>query len=265
MTSTTTALDAATAPVRRRPSVLDLFAMEVRDEVRLIRREPATLFFSVLMPVAFYTLFVGMFGGETSSSGLPAGTTMLATFGTYGAVVAATVTPGIGLASIRDNGWLEAVKVSPVPVWITLAAKVAATIPYIAGILTAMTVSSAAMGVLDIGALDWVLLMVALVVGCQSFALLGLAVGALASPNATTAILNAILMPLAIASGLWFPLEFMPDWVATVAPLLPTYHLAQLAASPLGGGPWLGHLMVLVGFTIVSGLAARWAWRRSGT
>lgn len=265
MTATIASHDAATAPVRRRPSPIDLFAMEVRDEVRMIRREPATLFFSVLMPAAFFTLFVGMFGSETTSSGVPAGTAMLASFGAYGAVVASTMTPGIGLATIRTNGWLEAVKVSPVPVGVSLAAKVAATIPYVAGILAAMTVASAAMGVLDIGVLDWVLLMLALVVGSQSFAFLGLAVGALASPNATTAILNAILMPLAIASGLWFPLEIMPAWVGTVAPLLPTYHLAQLAASPLGGGPWLGHLMVLVGFTIVSGLAARWAWRRSGT
>lgn len=257
--------DAVRATTRRRPSLLDLFAMEVRDEIRMVRREPATLFFSVVMPVAFYTLFVGMFGSQTTASGLPTGTIMLATFGAYGAIVTATMTPGIGLATIRENGWLEAIKVSPVPVWVSLAAKVAATVPYIVGILGAMTVSSAAMGVLDVGVLEWVLLMVALVVGSQSFAFLGMAVGALASPNATTAILNAMLMPLAIASGLWFPLTAMPEWVGTVAPLLPTYHLAQLAVSPLGGGPWLGHLVVLMGFTAVSSLAATWAWRRSGT
>lgn len=257
--------DVGPAIDRRRPSPLDLFGLEVRDEVRMIRREPATLFFSVVMPVAFYTLFVAMFGGEETAAGVPAGTMMLATFGTYGAVFAATMTPGIGLATIRDNEWLEAVKVSPVPVRVVLAAKVAATVPYVVGILTAMTVASWAIGVLEIGALDWALLMFAIVIGCLPFALLGLAVGALATPNATTAILNAILMPLVIVSGLWFPLESMPDWVNTIAPVLPTYHLAQLAATPLGGGPWLVHLAVLVGFAMIAGMAATWAWRRSGT
>ncbi len=245
------------------PSLPRLLAWDVRDEMRMIRREPATLFFSVLMPVAFFALFVGMFGGETSVGGVPAGTMMLATFGAYGAIVTSTVTPGIGLATIRENGWLEAVRVSPVPVGISLAAKVIATIPYVVGILTAMTVTSAAMGVLEITIGQWLLLVAALVIGCQFFALIGLAVGSIASPNATTAILNAILMPLAIAGGLWFPLEAMPSVFGTIAPLLPTYHLAQLAAAPLGGGPWLGHLAVLLAATVVAAVLARWTWTRS--
>ncbi|MBY5163691.1 ABC transporter permease [Nitriliruptoria bacterium AS10] len=251
------------ATARSRPSLPTMLALEVRDEMRMIRREPATLFFSIVMPVAFFALFVGMFGAETTGDGLPAGTVMLATFGAYGAIAATMSTPGIGLATIRENGWLEAVKVSPVPVGVSLAAKVIATVPYVVGILGAMTVTSAAMGVLDITLGQWLLLVVALIVGCQVFALLGLAVGAIASPNATTAILNAILLPLAIAGGLWFPLESLPDFVATIAPWLPTYHLAKLAAAPLGGGPWLGHLVVLVVATGIAGLVARWTWTRS--
>lgn len=264
-TSTPATAGRATS-TRHRPSLVVLLGVEVRDEMRMIRREPAALFFSVLMPVMFYALFVGLFGGESATdSNLPVGTLMLATFGAYGAIVSTMMNPGIGLASARASGWFEGVKVSPVPVVVNLAAKVLATIPFVAGILTAMTLTSAAMGVLEITVGQWLALMAALVIGSQSFALVGLAIGALASPNATTAILNAVIMPAAIASGLWFPLEIMPDWVATIAPFLPTYHLAQLAAVPLEGGPWLMHLVVLVGFTVVAGAGATIAWRRSTT
>ncbi len=264
--TTTPATARPATPTRRRPSLVVLLGVEVRDEMRMIRREPAALFFSVLMPVLFYALFVGLFGDEVaSSSDLPVGTLMLATFGAYGAIVSATMNPGIGLAQARESGWFEGVKVSPVPVVVNLAAKVVATIPFVVGILVAMTLTSAAMGVLAITVGQWVALMAALVVGSQSFALVGLAIGALASPNAATAILNAVIMPAAIASGLWFPLEIMPNWVSTVAVFLPTYHLAQLASTPLEGGPWLMHLVVLVGFTAAAGLVAAMAWRRSTT
>lgn len=265
-TSTTPLSAAATSQLRRRalPSAARLLVLEVRDEMRMIRREPAALFFSVLMPVMFYTLFVSLFGSQFPSGGSrPVGTFMLATFGTYGAIVATMMNPGISLATARENGWFEAIRVSPVPVSVHLAAKVLATVPFVAGILVAMTTASAALGVLDVSVGEWLALVAALVVGSQSFALIGLAVGALASPNAATAILNAIIMPAAIASGLWFPLESMPDWVSTVARFLPTYHLAQLAATPLGGGPWMTHLLVLIAFTGVAGLAAAAAWRRA--
>lgn len=246
------------------PSHAALLAMEVRDQIRMFRREPAALFFSVLMPVAFYALFVAMFGGEAiDGTSRPVGTLMLTTFGAYGAIMAPMMNPGIGIAEARETGWLEAVKVSPVPVAVNLASRVLATIPFVVGILVAMTAASAALGVLNITLGEWVALMVVLVVGSQPFALVGLAVGSLASPNATTAILNAIIMPTAIASGLWFPLEIMPDWVSSVAQFLPTYHLAQLAQVPLEGGTWLFHLVVLVGFTAATGVVAAWAWRHT--
>lgn len=263
--TTNTPAATSSASVRALPPTLTPLGIEVRDEMRLIRREPAALFFSIVMPVMFYALFVALFGGEAApgAAGLPAGTLMLATFGTYGAIMAAMATPGIGLAAARESGWFEVAKVSPVPVPVILAAKVAATVPYIFGILTAMTAASAALGVLEVTPGQWLAVMAALVVGSQSFALVGLAVGSLVSANATTAILNAIIMPTAIASGLWFPLEIMPDGVSTLAQWLPTYHLAQLAAAPLEGGPWLTHLVVLGGFTIVTGGLATMSWRRA--
>lgn len=104
--------------------------LEVRDEMRMIRREPAALFFSILMPVMFYTLFAALFGRELVSGGSrPVGTFMLATFGTYGAIVSTMMNPGISLATARENGWFESVRVSPVPVRVHLAAKVLATVP----------------------------------------------------------------------------------------------------------------------------------------
>lgn len=255
---------AVPSPTRRPPRLRDVLAIEVRDEMRGIYREPAALVFSVLMPVMFFMLFASLFGGEqVDDVGRPVGTTMLATFGAYGVIVTSMMTPGIGLAEARERGWLRQLKVSPVPVPVTLAAKIIATWPYCVGILTAMTASAAALGVLQIGVGEWLLLVAALVVGSLPFALIGVAIGSLASGNATTAILNAVIIPMAVAGGLWFPIEALPSWMAAVGELLPTYHLSRLALTPLDGGPWITQLIYVLVFTAVGGLAAGIAYRRS--
>jgi ABC-2 type transport system permease protein len=42
---------------------LRVLGVELLDELRGIGREPAALFFSVLMPVGFYALFASLFDG----------------------------------------------------------------------------------------------------------------------------------------------------------------------------------------------------------
>ena len=271
-TTTPTTPGAARVPATERPSPspVALFRVEVRDELLGILREPTALFFSVLMPVLFFALFVSLFGGfPNDTPGLeqvPVGTSMLATFGAYGVIVSAMLTPGIGLAESREQGWMRVLKTSPVPVPVTLAAKVVAALPYCLGILVVMTGTAAALGVLQITLAQWLVLAGALVVGTLPFALVGLAVGSLASGNATTAILNAIIIPTAVASGLWFPLSQMPAWVGTLAQFLPTYHLSELALAPLkDGGTWVGHVTFLLGFAVLAGIAATVAYRRSPT
>jgi ABC-2 type transport system permease protein len=105
--------------------------------------------------------------------------------------------------------------------------------------------------VLDVG--TWLRLVAVLLLGSLPFACLGLAVGFVASANATTAVLNAVLFPMVIASGLWIPLEVLPGWVGGIAQFLPTYHLAQLALAQLTGAPVAGHIGALL---VTAGVAA---------
>ena len=79
-----------------------IFRYEVRDELLAIVREPAALFFTVLMPVAFFALFAAMFGGE---GGFGAGS--LATYGAFAALSVVMMNPGISFADSRERGWLR--------------------------------------------------------------------------------------------------------------------------------------------------------------
>lgn len=239
-----------------------VFGVELADELRGIVREPAALFFSIIMPVAFFALFVSLFG-KFSSGGVSAGTTMLATFGAFGAISVVLMNPGIGVAADRERGWLRAKQVSAVPIGVTLAAKVVAALPYAVGVLLAMTATAAVTGALDAPLPAVLRILAVLVLGALPFALLSLAIGFQVGAGAAAAVLNAILIPSAVLSGLWMPLEIMPAFFADVARFLPTYHLARLALAQLTGAPALTHVLVLLATAIVAAVLAAVSYRHA--
>jgi ABC-2 type transport system permease protein len=236
---------------------------EVVDELRGLLREPTVLMFSVAMPVGFFALFAGLYGGEVAPEGAFVGTTMLATLGAFGVLSVAGMSPGIGLADDRRTGWLRVKRAWAVPLPVTILGKVVAALPYTVGVLVAMTATSAAMGNLDIRAGTWLLLVTSLLVGALPFTLLGLSVGSLANANTSAAILNALLLPSAFASGLFIPLAQLPPIVADLAAFNPVYHLGQLGLGVIAGEGVVDHGMALLGFTAVTTVLAAVVYRRS--
>lgn len=262
MSATTPSTPLLSASTRPEPvATWSVLRVEIRDELLAIVREPAALFFSVLMPVGFFALFVGIFGGEGSTPG-EVGTTMVATFGTFGVLSVTLMNPGIGLAADRETGWLRVKRVAAVPLPLTVASKVAAAVPYAVGVLAAMVATAAVMGRLEAAPGELVRLLLVLVVGSLAMVPFSLVVGAMTSSSTAAAVLNAVLLPMVVASGLWMPLEILPEVVGTIAHGLPPYHLAQLGLAQLHGGPWVGHALFLVATGGVGAVAAGVAYRR---
>jgi ABC-2 type transport system permease protein len=233
-----------------------MLLVEVREEVLGILREPAALVFSVLMPVAFYALSVGVFGSEGADGAIP-----FATYGTFAVLAVLLLTPGISLSEAREIGWLRVKRVSGTPLWVTLLAKVLAAVPYAVTVLAAMVLVTVTIGSMEVDMADVVAVSLLLTVAGLPLALIGMAVGARMKPNGATALLNAVLFTTVIASGLWFPLEILPEWIQGLAPWLPPYHLSQLALSQVTGGPWLAHAGVMVLTAAIAALGAGWAYR----
>jgi hypothetical protein len=92
------------------------------------------------------------------------------------------------------------------------------------------------------------------VLGVLPFCAIGLCVGAFVSGQAAPAIVNVIYLPMAFLSGLWVPMQILPQAVQQLAPLWPAFHLAQLSLDALGApsmGSFVSHVASLAGFTIV--------------
>jgi ABC-2 type transport system permease protein len=243
---------------------LRVLRVEVGEGLRAIVREPVALFFSVLMPVAFYAIFAGIFSGYSPPGGVPVAARMVATYGTFAVISVMLMNPGVSVADDRTRGWLRVKRVSAAPMATTIAAKVLAALPYaVVSLLAISAVSLVVAGpVLELG--TWLRVVGVLLAGSLPFALLSLAVGFVASSNAAVAILNAVMFPMVIAAGLWVPVELLPGFVQAAAPFLPTWQLSQLALAQLtgaGGPDQLGHVLALLVSTGVAAALAGLAYR----
>jgi ABC-2 type transport system permease protein len=71
---------------------------------------------------------------------------------------------------------------------------------------------------------------------------------AVTTPESAQPILQAVLLPLQMISGVYFPISQLPDWLQTVANLFPLAHLTnalQHAWLPTGAEIAWGDLGVL--------------------
>jgi len=110
----------------------------------------------------------------------------------------------------------------------------------------------------------WASLAVRLLAGAVPFIAFGMAIAYLASPSAAPAVANLTFIGLAFASGMFVRLDQMPAFLRSIAPLLPTYHYAQLAWGAIGAAneAALASLAWLIGYTVAFFGLAAWAYRR---
>jgi ABC-2 type transport system permease protein len=89
--------------------------------------------------------------------------------------------------------------------------------------------------------------------------------GLVLKADSAPAIINAIYLPMAFLSGLWMPLNILPEFMQQLALILPPYHLAQLALKVPGldmGQSVILHVMALLAFTVVFFILARLAYNK---
>ncbi|WP_241973663.1 ABC transporter permease [Aliidiomarina shirensis] len=112
---------------------------------------------------------------------------------------------------------------------------------------------------------QWATLLVVLLLGTLPFALIGLLLGLCLSDKAAPALVNLIYLPMAFLSGLWIPIQFLPDPVGAIAYALPAYHYSQLAHAVIGtsqGESLWGHTLFLIAFCALMIAAVYWRYQR---
>lgn len=231
---------------------MKIYWLEAKYELLKLLRTPGKLAPLVLFPVVFYAFF-GL-GRNVAEGKAHLATYLLGTYGVFGIMGAALMGIGAGVAVERGLGWMQVKRASPMPPAADLLSKITTAALLGLSIVALLLLMGFTLGNVRLPFLDAAALVGTLALGTIPFCALGLAIGYFASAQSVHAVVNLFYLPMAFCSGLWIPMPMLPDFLQTIAPLFPAYHLAQTALLILKQ-PAVGtigtHAAALVAFTLV--------------
>jgi ABC-2 type transport system permease protein len=239
---------------------------QFRFDQKTFWRNPASVFFTVLLPVIFLLIFATIFGNERIEElgGVKTTTYYVPAIITLAVVSATMQSLAISLTVDRERGLLKRTRGTPLPSRVFIAGRIGNSI--VVSVL--MLAVLAALGRLVYGVeIPWERLpavLVTLSVGAAAFSCLGIAItAAIPSEDAAAPVTNVAVLPLYFLSGVFIPESEIPSGVLQVADAFPIRHFFEAfftAWNPntVGAGFEWGHLAVVAAWGLAGlGIAIR--------
>jgi len=207
--------------------VINRFVHELRNQQRLFWRSRESAFFTFLLPILLLVLLGSVYGDE-EIDGVSAATYLVAGLIGYGVVAVAFAGLAINMVIRRESGVLKRVRGTPLPAPTYLAAIIGSELVVVA----IQVICQVLIGryLLDAGFPESPgALALALVLGVATFAALGLAVtGLVRSSEGSSAVVNAIYLPMGFICGVFFSTSALPGFLEAIADVLPLTYLLEL-------------------------------------
>jgi ABC-2 type transport system permease protein len=209
---------------------MKLWLHELRVEQLLFWRNREAAFFTFFLPVIFFLIFGAVYGSEHIKKEHNVKASYFLEAGMIGYGVAATCFAGLGISLVvrRESGVLKRIRGTPLP-----------PSTYILGVLASIFVVFLieAVLIIVIGRLLFSVavpnalfsLLFVLILGALAFAAMGLGIsGLVRSAEGSSAVINAVYLPMAIISGTFFTPENYPGFLKAIADVLPLTHYTEL-------------------------------------
>jgi ABC-2 type transport system permease protein len=248
---------------------------QFRFDQKAFWRDPASVFFTVALPVIFLLIFATIFGNDTIEElgGIKTTTYYVPGIITLAVVSATLQSLAISLTIDREKGILKRGRGTPLPNWVFFAGRVGNSI--VVSVLMLVLVTAIGKLIYDV-AVPWERLpavLVTLAIGAAAFCCLGVALSAaIPSEDAAAPISNVAVLPLYFLSGVFIPETEIPDAVLKVADFFPIRHffeafLTAFDPNTVGAGFEWGHLGIVALWGVAGFLLALsfFRWTPCGT
>jgi ABC-2 type transport system permease protein len=242
---------------------------QFRYDQKTFWRDPASVFFTVMLPIIFLFIFATIFGNESLEElgGVKTTTYYVPAILTLAVISATMVSPAISITQDRENGVLKRVRGTPLPSWVFVAGRVgnAVVISLLMAILV-IAIGRVVYGV-DVPGATLPAVLITLAVGAAAFNCMGFALTVvIPSEDAAPAVTNAVALPLYFISGILIPETEIPDGVLHVADVFPFRHFfeaffAAFDPQTTGSGIEPGNLAVVAAWGVAGLLVAAIAFR----
>jgi ABC-2 type transport system permease protein len=253
-------------------SAVGLVLHQFRYDQKTFWRNPASVFFTVMLPVIFLLIFATIFGNEEIEElGVKTTTYYVPGIITLAVVSATLVSLAISLTVDREKGILKRTRGTPIPTWTFMGGRIGNA--FVVSSLSLVLLATLGRLVYDVE-VPWERLpavVVTLALGAASFCCLGIALSAaIPSEDAAPPITNFVVLPLYFLSGVFIPETEIPDGVLAVADVFPIRNFfeaffAAWSPTATGAGFEWGDLAIVAAWGIAGGLIAlrtfRWSPR----
>lgn len=233
-----------------KPNLLNIFILEAKTETMRLFRTPGFSIPTLLFPIMFYTFFGIVFSMNPTT--MP--TYLMITYAVFGVIGPALFSFGVGIAIERGQGWFDLKEVSPMPASAYIVSRISLTFIFASLIILFLFTIGATFGDVRLMRWQWISLALIFVLGSLPFCAIGMTLGLYLKANSAPATVNLIYLPMSFLSGLWLPINVLPEVMQQFANLLPPYHLAQLALKITNmdlGFPIALHLSVLAAYSLL--------------
>ncbi|HSJ18357.1 MAG TPA: ABC transporter permease [Solirubrobacterales bacterium] len=246
---------------------------QFRYDQRTFWRDPASVFFTILLPVIFMFIFATIFGDDPIDElgGVKTTTYYVPAIVTLAVISATMVSPAISITQDRESGVLKRVRGTPLPPPVFIAGRVGNAIVISLLMVVLVTLIGRVVYDVEVPGATAPAVLVTLAVGAAAFSCLGIALTTvIPSEDAAPAVTNVVALPLYFISGIFIPESEIPDGVLHVADVFPFRHFfeaffAAFDPNTTGSGIELGNLAVVAAWgavgLIVAALWFRWTPR----
>lgn len=255
---------AAPAPVPLTAPLGRMLTEHARAQLLTFARDVALSVATIVLPSMLYAFIAMSDPNRLQAPGVTFGAYYLASMGAYAVSAVMIFNFGVTVAVDRGQRVDLLIRAGPVPPLLYLAARVITAFVFaLAALVVLFSFAYLVVG-LRLALETWLALGGALLVGAAPFVALGFAIAYLAGPSAAVAIANISYLALTFASGIFIPLDSLPEFVRGIAPYLPTYHFGQMAWTAVGvvDQPIAASLAWLAGYGLLFIAIAAWAYRR---
>jgi ABC-2 type transport system permease protein len=205
---------------------------QLRFDVRAALRNRRVVFLSIALPVLLLVVLTGLYGDSGNVEAIGQKVSAQRAF-VPGIMALAVLTSSfmtllMTVAGQRQSGILKRRRATPVPSLVLILGRtLTSTGISIVAVAVMLIIASEAYDIAPPAGFELPMLL-GVVVGSLCFACCGFAVaGLVTSPESAGPIVQVILLPLQLISGVYFPTDGLPSWLHTVASIFPLVHLTQ--------------------------------------
>lgn len=227
-----------------------LITVQCKAEMLRIMRNPYYVFWSLFMPIMFYFIFTRVV--NTGSDDQTWSAHYLMSMATFSVMGSAIMTLGIRLVQERTQGWTTYIRITPLPGSVYFFGKMfGQTMMHLFSVICIFIAGYLINGV-SLSAGQWVLSGLWILIGSLPFLAIGTLVGAMKRVDTASGVSNVIYMALAVAGGMWMPIEILPRLMQKIGHWLPSYNYGNGAWEIVRGSyPQWSNVLILLGYLVV--------------